>query len=38
MLDADEAMDFVTEDIADQLRIPVNDLIRWEEIQQNATQ
>ena len=36
-LDCDEAMDYVTEDVADQLMIPVNDLVRWEEFQQEAT-
>lgn len=37
LLDSDEAMDYVTEDIADQLAIPVDDLVRWEELQQNAS-
>jgi len=36
LLDSDEAMDYVTEDIADQLAIPVDDLVHWEEQQQDT--
>jgi hypothetical protein len=30
----DEDEDFATEDIADQLEIPIEDLLRWEQMQQ----
>jgi hypothetical protein len=32
--DSDEPLDYVTEEIADELAIPVADLLRWEETQQ----
>ena len=31
--EADEPLDYVTEDIAGELAIPVSDLLRWEENQ-----
>jgi hypothetical protein len=33
--DSDQPLDFVTEEIADDLAIPVGDLLRWEENQQS---
>jgi hypothetical protein len=35
---ADEDVDYPTQDIADQLAIPVEDLIRWEQEQITDTQ
>ena len=32
--DSDEPLDYVTEEIADELAIPLSDLLRWEENQQ----
>ena len=32
--DSDQPLDYVTEEIADELSIPVADLLRWEENQQ----
>ncbi len=37
--DAEEAdVDYATEDIADQLEIPIEDLVRWEQEQVGADQ
>jgi 3-polyprenyl-4-hydroxybenzoate decarboxylase len=33
---ADEDVDYATEDIADQLEIPIEDLVRWEQEQTGA--
>ena len=39
LLDADDdELDYPTEDVADQLGIPVDDLIRWEEQQVAAAE
>lgn len=35
--ESDEPLDYATEEIADQLEIPVDDLLRWESEQNNES-